>query len=146
MAINLKNMFEPEYRTGFRILKKEIGLWSTLKAAIPAAFGSLRIKHEIGENADEAERNKVKAKNHFRLLALMYRKLQKKYGTQKTSEIMRKVLMEGGHVFFRGFTPLSLGDDLTDFIRIYKDFESQNIVFDVIEESKRKFEIVIRRC
>ena len=39
-----------------------------------------------------------------------------------------------------------MSDDLTDFIKIYKDFEINNIVFDVIEESEEKFEIVIKRC
>lgn len=48
--------------------------------------------------------------------------------------------------FFRGFTSLGCEERLADFIKIYKDFESHNAVFNVIEESKQKFEIVIRRC
>ena len=146
MAFNLSTIFNPEYRTGFRMLKKEIGLWPTIKVAIPSVLELLRINYKAGDNADKDGIKKTKIKNHFNLLALMYGKLCKRYGTWRTKEIMYTVLMEGGQVFFQGFTPLGPGSDLTDFVRIYKDFESRNIVFDVIEESNLKFEIVIKRC
>ena len=45
-----------------------------------------------------------------------------------------------------GFTPLGPRDDLLVFANIYKEFESNNIVFDVIEETEGKFEIVVSRC
>ena len=139
-------MFEPEYRIGFRVLRKQLGLRSTLKAVIPAALKSMTINYETGKNLDETELKKERIKNHFRLMAVMYNELLKRFGSQTTNEIMREVLMEGGQAFFRGFAPLGDGDDLTDFIDTYKAFESHNIVFDVIEESKQRFEIVIRRC
>ena len=34
----------------------------------------------------------------------------------------------------------------TFFADIYKDFESKNIVFDVIEQSETRFEIEVKRC
>jgi len=139
-------MFEPEYRIGFRVLREQLGLRLTLKAVIPAALKSMTINYETGKNLDETERKKERIKNHFRLMAVMYKELVKRFGTQTTNEIMREVLMKGGQAFFRGFAPLGTEDDLTDFIDIYKAFESNNIVFDVIEESKQRFEIVIRRC
>lgn len=48
-------MFEPEYRVGFRALRKEIGLRFTLKVIVPAVFKSLRINYEVEKNADDAE-------------------------------------------------------------------------------------------
>ena len=32
------------------------------------------------------------------------------------------------------------------FARVYKAFERKNIVFDVVEESKERFEILVKRC
>lgn len=124
-------MLEPEYRVGFQALRKEIGLWSTFRAVAAAALKSLRIGYETDEDLEAAERTKVEIKNHFKLLALTYKELQKQYGTQRTNEIMHEVLMKGGQVFFRGFPPLGPNDNLTDFALIYKDFERHNIVFDV---------------
>jgi hypothetical protein len=59
---------------------------------------------------------------------------------------MRESLLVGGEVFFRGFTRLGPADGLLDFVEVFKKFERQNIVFDVIEETERRFEIVINRC
>ncbi len=139
-------MLEPEYRVGFWVLKKEIGLWSTLKVIIPVAFKSLRINYEADKSLDDAEIKKIGLKNNFKLIALIYKELQRRFGTQKTNEIMHEVLMKSGQVFFRGFTPLGIEDNLKDFSKIYKNFENNNVVFDVVEESKQKFEVVIRRC
>jgi hypothetical protein len=139
-------MFEPEYRVGFLVLKKEIGLFPTLKVVIPAAFKSLVIKYKADRDLDDAEEKKTGIKNHFRLLAFTYKEVQRRFGTQKTNEIMHEVLMKGGQVFFRGFEPLGSEDNLLDFSTVYRDFESHNVVFDVVEESRQKFEIVIRRC
>jgi len=93
-------MFEPEYKVGFRVLKKEIGLCSTLKVVVPTAFKSLRSNYEIDENADVAEREKAEVKNHFKLMALMYKELQERFRTQRTNEIMHEALMKGGQAFF----------------------------------------------
>ena len=139
-------MFEPEYRVGFHIITKEFGFWNTLKIVIPAFLKSLLINYGLKGNADDAERKKVKIKNHFKLLAYLYRELKSKYGVKRTNVIMHEIFMEGGQVFFRGFKPIKAESDLTDFVEIYKDFESMNILFDVVEESKKKFEIVINRC
>lgn len=139
-------MFEPEYRIGLRVLRETIGTWPTLKFVIPAIFKSMRIRYHAGNNADVPERTKAQLKNHFKLLAQLYKELQGPYGTPKANEIMREVLMRGGKAFFRGFTPLGENEDLVSFARVYKTFESNNIVFDVVEESKEKFEIVVKRC
>jgi len=139
-------MFKPEYRVGFQVFKKEIGLWPTLKVIVPATFKSPRINYETEKNADEAERKKTEIKNHLKLMTLMYKELQKRFGTQRANEIMHNVVMEGGQAFLRGFRHLGSGQDLTDFVEIYKNFESHNVIFDVIEESDKKFETVIRRC
>ena len=138
-------MFPPEYRIGFRILSKEIGLGSTLRVVVPSVLRSLPIRYQADGDA-RAEVTKARIKNHFKLLGLMVQELKRRYGTPRTNEVMRLVLMGGGQVFFRGFTPLGPGDDLRTFAAVYKDFESQNIVFDVIEESDKRFEIVVRRC
>ena len=139
-------MFEPEYRIGLRVLRETIGTWPTLKFVIPAIFKSMRIRYHAGKDADVSERTKAQLKNHFKLLAQLYKELQGPYGTPKTNEIMREVLMRGGKAFFRGFTPLGENEDLVSFARVYKAFESNNIVFHVVEESKEKFEIVVKRC
>ena len=139
-------MFEPEYRIGLRVLREKIGTWSTLKVVIFAIFKTMRIRYHAGNNADEPERTKAQLKNHFKLLAQLYKGLQRRYGTPRTNEIMREVLMRGGKVFFRGFTPIGEDEDLVSFARVYKAFEKNNIVFDVVEESKERFEITVKRC
>lgn len=139
-------MFEPEYRVGLRVLREKIGTWSTLKIVIPAIFKSMRIRYNAEKDADEPERTKAQLKNHFKLLALLYKGLQSRYGTPWTNEIMHEVLIRGGKVFFRGFTLLGHDEDLMSFARVYKAFEKNNIVFDVVEESKERFEIVVKRC
>jgi len=95
---------------------------------------------------DEAELARVELKNHFQLLASMVQMLEKRYGKAYTDELMREVLLEGGNVFFRGFNQLGPGEKLVDFTKIYKAFEPNNIVFDVLEETEGRFEIEIRRC
>jgi hypothetical protein len=139
-------MLAPEYRVGLRVLREKIGLWTALSIAIPAFFKALMVKHRAGEGSDEAEAIKVDLKNHFQLLADMYQMLERRYGKARTDEIMRDVLLEGGNVFFRGFTRLGPGERLGDFVEIYKAFERNNIVFDVIEETEERFEIEIKRC
>jgi hypothetical protein len=76
----------------------------------------------------------------------MPKEMPRRYGTPRTNEIMREILMRGGKVFFRGFTLLGQDDDMMSFARVYKVFEKNNIVFHVVEESKEKFEIVVKRC
>jgi hypothetical protein len=139
-------MFEPEYRIGFRVLRETLGTWPTLKIVIPAIFKSMGIKYHAEKDDDEPERTKAQLKNHFKLFAQLYKGLQRQYGRPRTHEIMHKVLMRGGKAFFRGFTPLGEDDDLVSFARVYKAFEKNNIVFDVVEESKERFEVVVKRC
>ena len=139
-------MLAPEYRVGFRILKKEIGLCSALKVSFPALLKSSMVRFNVGKNAEESESTKANLKNHFKLLAFMYKELEKQYGRSRTDEVMREVLLAGGEVFFCGFTRLGPADGLLDFVEVYKKFERQNIVFDVIVETERRFEIVINRC
>lgn len=139
-------MLEPEYRVGFKILKREIGLLSTLRVGLYSIRKSCKINFEIAEGMEVADQKKVLLKNHFTLLAQMYKFLKQRYGSLRTQEIMKKVLMGGGQVFMRHFTRIGQNDRLTDFIPIYKAFESQNLMFDVIEESEEKFEVEVHRC
>ncbi len=139
-------MLEPEYRVGLRVLTKELGLWSTLKVVATAAVKSLRIHYETDESLDVHDRTKAQIKNHFKLLSLMDEVLRKQHGSERTDEVMHKVLIKGGQAFVRGFTPLGADDDLRDFARVYRDFERHNIVFDVVEETTDRFEITIKRC
>ena len=139
-------MLAPEYRTGFQILRKKIGTWAALSIGIRSFFKALMIKHKPGEDSDKTEAAKADLKNHFQLLATMYQMLEKRYGKARTDEIMKEVLLEGGNVFFRGFTRLGPDEKLSDFVEIYKTFECNNIVFDVIEETDKRFEIEIKRC
>jgi hypothetical protein len=139
-------MLAPEYRVGFRVLREKIGLWAALNIAIPAFFKALLVKHKIEEGSDKAEVTKADLKNHFQLLANMYQMLEKRYGKAHTDEIMRGVLLDGGYVYFRGFRRLGPGEKLRAFVEIYKAFERKNIVFDVIEETDKRFEIEIKRC
>ena len=136
----------PEYRVGFSILREEIGLWDTLRIAIPAFFEERMHHHKAKQNSDSAESTKAALKNHFQLLANMYIRVENLFGQARADEIMKVVLLAGGDVFFRGFTKLEPGEGLLDFVRIYKRFERNNIVFDVIEESDQRFEIEIKRC
>ena len=139
-------MFDPEYKIGFQVLKEKIGLCYTLKVIIPAFFKSFVTHYAVNENAGNNEATKARLKNRFKLLALLYKKLERRYGTSETNKIMQEVLKKGGQVFMRGFTPLGPNDDLLSFASVYKDFERKNIVFDVVEESSDKFEIVVKRC
>jgi hypothetical protein len=139
-------MFEPEYRVGLRILMGRLGMGPALRVGVPAILKSLTVRFRVRGNGDAHEKTKVDIKNHFALLGALYREMERRYGREKTNVIMHDVLMGGGRRFFRGFSPLAPGEDLLDFVRIYKDFESHNIVFRVIEASKSRFEIVIHRC
>lgn len=139
-------MLAPEYRVGFRVLREKIGLWCTLSVAIPAYFNRLMITHKVEIDSGKAEVIKTHLKNHFQLLANIYQMLDRRYGKTHTDEIMRDVLLQGGDVFFRGFTPLGPGETLIEFAEIYKEFERNNIIFDVIEETDTRFEIEIKRC
>ena len=139
-------MLAPEYRVGFRVVREKIGPWAALIITIPAFFKALMVKHKVEEDLDKAEAAKADLKNHFQLLANMYQMLEKRYGKAHTDEIMKEVLLEGGGEFFRGFTRLGPGEKLSEFVGIYKAFERNNIVFDVIEETDKRFEIEIKRC
>jgi hypothetical protein len=136
----------PEYKAGFRILIERIGFWSTLKIGLVAFIKSSKTHFKTDKGADNAEKTKVKLKNHFKLLALMYKELERRYGIETTDKIMEEVVLEGGDVYFEGFTRLDPDENLLDFIKIYKLFERRNIVFNVVEENERHFEIVINRC
>ena len=139
-------MLAPEYRVGFQVLRKKIGSLAALSIAILSFFKALMIKHKTEEGSDKTEAAKADLKNHFQLLATMYQMLEKRYGKARTDEIMKEVLLEGGDVFFRGFTRLGPDEKLSEFVAIYKAFECNNIVFDVIEETDKRFEIEISRC
>ena len=139
-------MLAPEYRVGLRVLQNKIGLWPALSIAVPAFFKALMVKHKVAEFSDKAEATKADLKDHFQLLAHMYHMLEKRYGKERTDKIMGDVLLEGGNVFFRGFKRLGPGEKLRDFVKIYTAFERNNIVFDVIEETDKRFEIEIKRC
>jgi len=139
-------MLAPEYRVGFRVLREKIGPWAALSIVIPAFFKALTVKHKVEEDSDKAETAKADLKNHFQLLANMYQMLEKRYGKAHTDGVMKEVLLEGGGEFFRGFTPLGPGEKLSEFVEIYKAFECNNIVFHVIEETDKRFEIEIKRC
>ncbi len=139
-------MFNPEYKAGFEVLQEELGLWDAAWVAVPAAVRSLGIHYKAGARASAAARAKARVKERFKLLALMVDRLRKRHGTMKADEIARRILMRGGRVFLRGFTPLRPDEDLVDFARVYKHFERHNVIFDVVEETPRRFEVVVRRC
>ena len=139
-------MLAPEYRVGFRVLRGKIGSWATLRSAIPASLKASMVRHRVERALDDAEVIKADLKNHFQLLANLYHLLEKRYGEVRTGEIMREVLLEGGYVFFRGFTRLGPGEKLREFVKIYKVFERNNIEFDVIEQTDKRFEIEVTRC
>jgi hypothetical protein len=139
-------MLAPEYRVGFQVLRKKIGLLAAVKIAILAYFKTLMVKHKVEEGSDKTELTKANLKNYFQLLANMYQMLEKCYGKTRTDEVMKDVLIEGGDVYFRGFTRLGLGEKLREFVVIYKAFEKDNIIFDVIEETNKRFEIEVKRC
>jgi hypothetical protein len=139
-------MLAPEYRVGFRVLREKIGLWTALNVAISAFFKALMVKHKVEEGSDKVKATKVDLKNHFQLFANIYQMLEKRYGKARTDEMMKEVLLQGGEVFFRGFKRLGPGEKLVEFVKIYKAFERNNIVFDVIEETDKRFEIEIKRC
>ena len=143
--INVK-MPAPEYRAGFRVLRKKTGLWATLRIAVPAFFRAVIVTHKALDRSDPAESAKAALKNRFQLLAYIYRGLDQRYGTAQSDSIMQEVFSSGGEVFFRGFRPLEQGETLRDFAGIYRAFERNNVVFDVIEESDTRLEIVVTRC
>ena len=141
-----REMLAPEYREGFRVLREKIGIWPALSIAIPAFLKALRVKHKAVEGSDKAEATKADLKNHFQLLANVYHIFEKRYGKSLTDETMKEVLLKGGQQFFVGFRKLNPGEKLGDFVKIYKEFERNNILFDVMEENDKRFEIEIKRC
>lgn len=138
-------MFEPEYRASFRILKSEIGLFLTMKISLSAVLSVRKMIFEINEE-DKLDQKKNILKNHFALLAVLYEKLIEKFGDERTQKIMHRLLVECGPIFMRGFTQLDQNEDLRDFISIYKKFECQNLLFEILEESPSRFEIKVTRC
>jgi hypothetical protein len=146
MKGTVNKLLKPEYRMGFRVLRKEIGLGPTLRVGFSAAHKSRKHSFRAESSSDASEKQKNILKNHFKLLSHMYNELSTRFGKDRANEIMHEVLMEAGPVFMRGFAPIGSNGTLKDFISIYKAFESQNLVFDVIEESDQRFEIEVRRC
>jgi uncharacterized membrane-anchored protein YhcB (DUF1043 family) len=80
-------VFAPEYRVGFRVLREKIGSWALLSIAIPAFFKALMVKHKVEEGSNKAEAAKADLKNHFQLLANMYKMLDKRYGKMRQGRI-----------------------------------------------------------
>jgi hypothetical protein len=138
------DMLEPEHKVGFRVLLDEIRLPGTAAAVVPALFRSLGVRYTVDEGADEPERAKARIKNPFKLLAFLCKELQVRYGAERANAVVRSAMMEGRLEFFRGFTPLGPENILTDFVKVYMDFERHNIVFDVVEDTDMRFEVVIR--
>lgn len=139
-------MFEPEYRASFRVLSRKIGLWSTIRISLISMKKSRTVTFKGSNVNDKPKMKKIMLKNHFKLLAKLYEELLKRYGEEKTLNIMQALLIECGPIFMRGFKSLGPDENLKDFIPIYKEFESQNLMFDVIEESDSHFEIRVKRC
>ena len=140
-------MFQPENRIAFIEIKRELGSWATLKCFALVALRSLRVSYKTGKNLDEFEKLKENHKEHFKMVPLLYGELQKRLGRGKAMEVMQSVIVKSGQAFVTGFAPLEPDEKtLTNFIGVYKNFEKNNISFDVIEESERKFEIKITRC
>jgi len=140
-------MFQPENRIAFREIKGELGLWATLKCFASVVFKSLRVNYKTKKNINEIEKLKQGHKEHFKMVPLLYGELQKRLEQDEARDVMQSVIIKSGQAFVTGFA--SLGPDeksLTNFIEVYKNFERNNIVFDVIEESEKKFEIKITRC
>jgi hypothetical protein len=138
-------MLAPEYRASFGILRKEIGLIPTLKISLSSIVKSKNIKYKVNDLDDITIKKNI-LKNHFTLFGVLYEKLVQEYGEEKTLDIMHEVLKKCGPIFMRGFKRLGPNEDLSDFIPIYKKFESKNLIFDVIEESPNRFEIIVKRC
>jgi len=140
-------MFEPENRVAFQEIRREIGFGATLRCFASIAFKSLFISYKTGKDVGEIERLKQEHKEHFKLVPLLYKELQKRLGDDKAKDAMRRVIINSGQSFVGGFTPLDPdAKDLANFIRIYKDFEKNNILFTVVEESEKRFEIKITKC
>lgn len=140
------NIFKREYGVAFQVLRREIGLWNALKVVLSAICNSLKVNYKSDKQVDEIGRKKAEIKNHLKLLAFMHAELLKRFEEERVNEIIHKILIEAGQAFCQGFTPLDAGQDLTDFIGIYKKFESRNIIFAVVEESEQRFETVVSRC
>lgn len=128
------------------LLKDEIGVVSAYLVGIPASMAANKVNFCAAADADEPEKNKTALKNAFKLLAQMYPRLQKKYGKQIADEVMGKVLIKVAQCFFKGFKPIGPTDKFPAFAKIYKDFESHNLVFEVIQETDTKLEVMVRRC
>ncbi|MCX7919927.1 MAG: L-2-amino-thiazoline-4-carboxylic acid hydrolase [bacterium] len=128
------------------LLKDEIGLVSAYMIGIPATIAANKLNFCVSADADQAEQNKTALKNAFKLVAQIYPRLQKKYGKQVADDIMGKVLVKVATEFFQGFKPIGPDDKFPAFAKIYKDFESHNLVFDVIEETDTKLDVIVRRC
>jgi len=129
-----------------RLLKDEIGLISAYLVGIPAEMKANKFQYTAAADADQPEKNKTALKNHFKLIAQLYPRLQKKYGKELADEVMGKVVVKLANCFFKGFKPIGPTDKFPAFAKIYKDFESHNLVFEVIQETDTKLEVMVSRC
>ena len=85
-------------------------------------------------------------KNHFKHLASLYTEMRQHYTEEKTLDVMHRILVQCGPIFMRSFKQLGPNEDLSNFISIYKEFEKQDLIFDILEESPKRFEIIVKRC
>jgi hypothetical protein len=129
-----------------RLLKDEIGVVSAYLVGIPAEMKANKFQFNASADADQPEKNKTALKNHFKLIAQLYPRLQKKYGKPMADEIMGKVVVKLCDCFFKGFKPIGPNDKFPAFAKIYKDFEDHNLVYEVIQETDTKLEVMVRRC
>jgi len=128
------------------LLEKEIGLEDALEIGTKAAFNAQKMNFEFPEGADRGDRNKVNLKNYFKLHGEMYKLLQEKYGSERAKEVMSNSIVTMAKGFFKGFAPIGPDDKLLDFAKVYKEFESNNLIFDIIKEDEKEIDYKVNRC
>ena len=78
----------------------------------------------------------------------MYDESKSRLGNDKAKDLIGTIITEVGLFSCKeGFLPLASDEkDLESFIKYYKDFERNNVIFDVVGEGKKRFETRIKRC
>jgi hypothetical protein len=128
------------------LLEKELDTSSAKEIGITAAMNAKDISYSAPEGAEQPEINKAGLKNAFNLIQQIYKELLKKYETEKADAVISNVIVSVAQGFFANFKPIGDGEGLLEYAEVYKGFENNNLVYDIVQETPEKIEYNVNRC